>query len=77
MDTGATVGTKGETRCDTKGNVGTSDHVTVTALGDLDDCSDHGIEGEHAEDACTVVESEDHGGDYARYWAIVSYRLIG
>ncbi len=51
--------------------------MTVTALGDLDDCSDHGIEGEHAEDACTVVESEDHGGDYARYWAIVSYRLIG
>ena len=56
-------------------NVAASPTVRAGDLAHLPDCESLGIEGSGA-DGCLRIESEDMSGDYASFWAIVSYTYL-
>ncbi|MEQ1788707.1 MAG: hypothetical protein ABL966_16770, partial [Acidimicrobiales bacterium] len=62
--------------CDTKWNVAASEPLRVDQIADLDDCSSLGIEGEWGDEPCALLVSEDHGDDYPKFWAVVSYTVL-
>ena len=61
--------------CDWKWNVAASPTVRAGDLAQLPDCEGMGIEGSGA-DGCLRIESQDMSGDYAAFWAIVSYTYL-
>lgn len=61
--------------CDWKWNVATSPAVRAGDLARLPDCEAMGLEDSGA-DGCLRIESEDLGGDFPSFWAIVSFTYV-
>lgn len=78
--TGANTSPGGSGSCDTKWNVAASAPVHVGGLGglgSLQECSSYGIDGAAADRPCQRLVSQDMSDDYAEFWVVVSYRIIG
>lgn len=49
--------------------------LDVAQIEALPKCTTYGFIGEHEDERCKLVDTGDHGQNYARVWTIVSYRL--
>jgi hypothetical protein len=49
--------------------------LDATQIAALPKCTTYGFIGEHEDERCKLVDTGDHGVNYARVWTIVSYRL--
>ncbi len=66
-----------DSNCDLTWNIAASGIVSVDSIAGLGRCSVFGIEGSAADDGCVLIETESHGDDHARFYAIVSYSIVG
>jgi len=66
-----------DSECDLKWNIAASGIIAVGSIAGLERCSTFGIEGVAADDGCVLIETESHGDGYARFYAIVSYSIVG
>lgn len=62
--------------CDVTWNTAGTGIVFMDDFESLPACADHGLGGAFADDRCLVATTADHGAGYARFEALVSYRII-
>ncbi len=61
--------------CDAKWNVASSGIVSVASIDSLTRCSEFGLDGPAGDEGCVLLETVDHGDDYARFQVVVSYHV--
>jgi hypothetical protein len=61
--------------CDRKWNVAASPTLRVADLGHLQTCAELGVHDGFEDDPCVRIVSEDLSGDYAHFWAVVSFKV--
>ena len=61
--------------CDAKWNVASSGLISVASIDSLTRCSELGLEGPAGDEGCVLLETVDHGDDYARFQVLVSIHV--